>query len=262
MKKLLPLLLILTLLFTACASDTPDEAIYEPTEEVGAADVENTETVDTQAQPGSTFPQYDVVRVVDGDTIVIDFDGTNEKVRLIGVDTPESVHPDKEKNSAFGQEVSEFSKSQLSGKSVGIEFDVRERDQYGRLLAYVYLGDEMYNKKLLEIGYASVATFPPNVKYVDEFTEIQKKARENGIGMWAGGFIAGEPSSGSSSDSSNSDTTKNTSSGKYNGHIKNKKFHLPGCRYGDMISYENLIVFKTRDAAINEGYAPCKVCNP
>lgn len=257
MKKLIPLLLILTLLFTACTSVPSEDAVDEPVDEVTVSDIESEGTGDTESPESSIFPQYNVIRVVDGDTIVIDFDSTDEKVRLIGVDTPESVHPDKTKNSAFGEEVSRYSKSQLAGKSVGIEFDVQERDQYGRLLAYVYIGNEMYNKKLLEMGYASVATFPPNVKYVDEFTEIQKNARENGVGMWANGFTAEEPSSGGSSDS-----TRKTSSGKYNGHIKNKKFHLPGCRYGDMISYENLIVFKDRDAAIDKGYAPCKVCNP
>ncbi len=233
MKKIIPLILILSLLLAACAGESTQEK--------------------------SIYPEYDVVRVVDGDTLVINYEGTDEKVRLIGVDTPESVHPDKEKNTAFGDEVSEYATSQLSGKSVGIEFDVSERDQYGRLLAYVYLGDKMFNKTLLELGYASVATFPPNVKYVDEFTEVQKTARENGVGMWADGFSDSAPADNSSNSASD---TQTNSPGTYNGHSKNKKFHLPGCRYGDMIVSENLITFESRDAALNEGYAPCKVCNP
>ena len=128
---------------------------------------------------------YDVVRVVDGDTFVIEYNGTNEKVRLIGIDTPESVHPNEEKNAEFGDIVSNYSKEMLTNKKVQIEFDVEERDKYGRLLAYVYLDGQMYNKVLLEKGYAKLSTYPPNVKYVDEFTEIQKKARKNKMGMWA-----------------------------------------------------------------------------
>ena len=128
---------------------------------------------------------YDVVRVVDGDTLVIDYNGTNEKVRLIGIDTPESVHPNEEKNTEFGDMVSNYSKKMLTGKKVQVELDVEQRDKYGRLLAYLYLDGQMYNKVLLEKGYAKLATYPPNVKYVDEFTKIQKRARENKMGLWA-----------------------------------------------------------------------------
>lgn len=128
--------------------------------------------------------ESEVIRVVDGDTFVIKYNGKEEKVRLIGVDTPESVHPNEEKNTQFGEEVSNFSKKMLTGKKVAIELDVEHRDKYGRLLAYVYLDGQMYNKILLEKGYAKIATYPPNVKYVEEFTEIQKQARENKVGLW------------------------------------------------------------------------------
>lgn len=115
---------------------------------------------------------YKVIRVVDGDTIVIDYNGIEEKVRLIGVDTPESVHPDSSKNTEAGITASEYTKALLTDKSVSLEFDVQERDTYGRLLAYVYLDGKMVNKTLLEEGYANIATYPPNVKYVDDFTAI------------------------------------------------------------------------------------------
>ena len=128
--------------------------------------------------------EYQVVRVVDGDTIVVNFNGKEEKVRLIGVDTPESVHPDKSKNTEEGVKASEYTKERLSNKSVKLEFDVQERDKYGRLLAYVYIDGIMYNKELLEKGYAKVATYPPNVKYVDELKELQKNAREQKVGIW------------------------------------------------------------------------------
>lgn len=127
---------------------------------------------------------YDIVRVVDGDTFIINYNGKDERVRLIGIDTPESVHPNEEKNTEFGKQVSNYSKEMLGGNKVELEFDVEERDKYGRLLVYVYLDGQMYNKLLLEKGYAKIATYPPNVKYVEDFTKIQKQARENKVGLW------------------------------------------------------------------------------
>lgn len=115
---------------------------------------------------------YDVVRVIDGDTIVVNYNGNEEKVRMIGVDTPESVHPDSSKNTEAGVSASEYTKKHLEGKQVELEFDVQQRDQYGRLLAYVWVDGKMYNKTLLEDDIANLATYPPNVKYVDEFTAI------------------------------------------------------------------------------------------
>ncbi len=112
-------------------------------------------------------------RVVDGDTIVVKLNGKKEKVRMIGIDTPESVHPDPSKNSPEGEVTSQFTREHLEGKYVRLETDVQERDKYGRILAYVYLGDEMFNKTLLKEGLATLMTVPPNVKYVDEFKAIQ-----------------------------------------------------------------------------------------
>ena len=128
--------------------------------------------------------ECEVVRVVDGDTIVVKYDGVDEKVRLIGVDTPESVHPNETKNTEEGIKTSEYTKQRLTGKTVELELDVQERDKYGRILAYVYVDGEMYNKELLKLGYAKLATYPPNVKYVDDFTKLQKEARENKVGLW------------------------------------------------------------------------------
>lgn len=113
-----------------------------------------------------------VLRVVDGDTFVVNYNGVEEYVRLIGVDTPESVHPDSERNTEAGVLASDYTKARLEGKQVELEFDVQQRDMYGRLLAYVYVDGVMYNKTLLEDGVANLATYPPNVKYVDDFTAI------------------------------------------------------------------------------------------
>lgn len=128
---------------------------------------------------------YDVIRVVDGDTIIVNFEGKEERVRLIGVDTPESVHPDASKNTECGRIASEFTKSRLESKKVGLEFDVQERDRYGRLLAYVYLDGAMFNKTLLSEGMAQISTYPPNTKYVDEFQVLATQAREANKGLWA-----------------------------------------------------------------------------
>jgi len=126
-----------------------------------------------------------VVRVVDGDTIVCDVDGKEIKVRLIGIDTPETVHPDKEVE-YFGAEASAYTTEMLDGQAVYLEYDVETTDRYGRDLAYVWLEDgTLFNDQLVREGYATVATYPPNVKYVDRFTESARLARERGAGLYA-----------------------------------------------------------------------------
>lgn len=128
---------------------------------------------------------YPVTRVVDGDTFWID-DGSpkGRKVRLIGADTPETVHPRKEVQT-YGREASDYTKKLLTGQIVGLEFDVDKTDRYGRLLAYVYLKDGTFlNARLIERGYAQVMTVPPNVKYSDKFLKLQRKARSKNAGLW------------------------------------------------------------------------------
>jgi len=126
-----------------------------------------------------------VTRVVDGDTVEIDLDGKTEKVRLIGIDTPETVHPTKGEQ-AGGQTASDFTKEQLTDKSVYITLDVEERDQYGRLLAYLYTADGvMFNALLAQDGYAKMSTFPPNVRWVELFRALQTDAQADKRGVWA-----------------------------------------------------------------------------
>lgn len=129
-----------------------------------------------------------ISRVIDGDTIeVVLPSGQRETVRLIGVDTPETVHPTKGVQ-PWGPEASAFTKKLLPiGTTITMEMDVQERDNYGRLLTYVYLPDgRMLNSVLLEEGMAQLMTIPPNVKYVSLFTRLQAEARQNGRGMWHG----------------------------------------------------------------------------
>lgn len=161
-----------------------------------AAETETEETEETTGETEITesvslSPLYDVVRVVDGDTIVVSVEGKEVKVRLIGVDTPESVHEDETKNTAEGKEASEWTTNLLTGKQVYLEYDVENEDNYGRTLAYVYLDDgiTMVNRLLLENGLAQVMTVQPNSKYADEFYDLQVVAREAGKGFWGTGFF-------------------------------------------------------------------------
>ncbi len=143
----------------------------------------------TVGRSSITEEEYDATaklkRVVDGDTVDIEpaVDGV-DRVRFIGVDTPETRDPNCGKQ-PYGNEATAFTTSELQGQEIGLEFDVERTDRYGRLLAYVYPSDdEMFNETLLEEGYAQVATFPPNVKYVDRFLAAQEEARTAGQGLW------------------------------------------------------------------------------
>jgi micrococcal nuclease len=130
---------------------------------------------------------FAVKKISDGDTFWI-YNGTEkgEKIRLIGVDAPESRKTFKKEVGYYGKEAKEYLTNLLKGKRVKLEYDVNRTDQYGRTLAYVYLQDGTFiNAELVKNGYAMVMTVPPNVKYADEFVKLQQQARENNRGLWA-----------------------------------------------------------------------------
>jgi len=122
-----------------------------------------------------------VKRVVDGDTILL---ADNDRVRYIGINTPETKHPRKAVE-WMGKEASDFNKKLVEHKWVSLEFDVEKRDKYGRLLAYVYIDNVFVNAELVKQGYAQVYTFPPNVKHTDLLLECQRQAREKRKGLWS-----------------------------------------------------------------------------
>jgi micrococcal nuclease len=132
-------------------------------------------------------PLMEVIRVVDGDTFWAS-DGTSHglKVRLIGVDAPE-IHATRRKAAGyFGPESRDYLRKLIAGKKVRLEYDVTRYDQYHRTLAYVFLEDGTFvNAELIKEGYAVVLTVPPNVKYADVFTRLQRKARRQKRGLWA-----------------------------------------------------------------------------
>lgn len=130
----------------------------------------------SQRTPG----EYLVAKVIDGDTIEL---SSGEKVRYIGINTPELHHPQKGVE-YFAREAYEANRRMVEGKRVRLEFDVQKRDRYGRLLAYVYAGDIMVNEWLVANGYAQAATYPPNVKYAERFRKLEEEARKLKIGLW------------------------------------------------------------------------------
>jgi len=135
-----------------------------------------------------------VKRVVDGDTIQLE---NGERVRFIGIDTPEMHESDKLYRDSqrteqdirtikeLGRRAYEFTRNLIEGKRVSLEFDVEKHDKYERLLAYVYLKDGTFvNAKIVEQGYASLMTIPPNVKHADLFLKLYQEARQNKRGLW------------------------------------------------------------------------------
>lgn len=132
---------------------------------------------------------FDVVDTADGDTIIISKNCEPVTVRLIGIDTPETVDPRKPVQ-CFGIEASEYTKNNLKGEKVQIETDDMQDtyDKYGRLLGYVILEDGTnFNKKLVEEGYAYEYTYKTPYRYQKEFREAQTNAKANGKGLWAVG---------------------------------------------------------------------------
>jgi len=125
----------------------------------------------------------EVTRVVDGDTVEADIDGREEDVRYIGVDTPESVKPDSPVE-CYGPEAADFNRRLVEGKTVRMELGAEQRDQYGRVLAYVRLGDTFVNAELLRRGYATTLTIPPNDQYAGQFDRLEREAAAEGRGLW------------------------------------------------------------------------------
>ncbi len=147
-------------------------------------------------EPGG-YERARVTRVVDGDTIEVVIHeraegpgagsaeaGVEHDVRLLGIDTPESVrrgHPVE----CFGREASAATKALLEGREVVLVKDVEETDRYDRLLRYVYIGDEMANARLVVNGYASAYTYPPNIRHSEFFVSLEGEAREANRGLWS-----------------------------------------------------------------------------
>lgn len=148
-----------------------------------------------QEQDDSGLIVGTVSRVVDGDTAVITVDGEDRRVRFLGVDTPETVHPNKPVQ-FYGKEASDYTKRELTGRRVWLEYDASPQDRYNRHLAYIWTekpsgNDEaairsgMFNARLLLGGYAKVLIIKPNKKYEAVFKQFEKEARTSRKGVWS-----------------------------------------------------------------------------
>jgi micrococcal nuclease len=175
---------------TAASNPSESTASAAPSPALSAAAAAASPSIETKTtlkpDPDGRYVNAKIVKVVDGDTMNVLLDKKQETIRLLLVDTPETVHPQKPVE-PFGPEASKFAKDTLlSGQDVKLEIDVSERDKYGRLLCYLWINDKLFNEMLLEKGLARVAyVYPPNIKYVDQFREIQKKAQNSGVGIWS-----------------------------------------------------------------------------
>jgi micrococcal nuclease len=161
-RLILVLIVLAAGLYTATAGSSPDPA------------------------PEGSSSSGRVTRIVDGDTIHVAVDGREEKVRYIGVDTPESVKPGTPVQ-CFAKRASAFNERLLAGERVRLVRDAEERDRYGRLLAYVYRARDglFVNAALVRRGYAVPLTIPPNVAHEHQFRELAANARRKGRGLWS-----------------------------------------------------------------------------
>lgn len=158
----------------------------------------------TWAQEPGGHEEATVTRVIDGDTIEVEIRGRTEgpgagdtavgysyDVRLVGIDTPESVRPGTPVE-CFGKEAAAAAEALLRGEQVRLVKDVENTDRYERLLRYVYIGDELANARLVVNGYAHAYTYPPNVRHSELFVSLQADARTYGRGLWSPDTCDGE----------------------------------------------------------------------
>lgn len=187
---------------------------------------------------------YKVVRVIDGDTIVVKRKKKKFKVRLLGVNSPESVHPQTRKNDKCGKRASNYTKKKLLNKKVTLTYGKDKYDRFGRRLAYVYRKKKMFNKMLLSAGHAKVQMFKPNTKYKKTFKNLEFEAKVNNKGLWK------------------YETPSGSHSCIFVGVISTKKFHRADCSYVEKVKKKNYIQFDKKQEAVDLGYEACLVCEP
>lgn len=181
-NKIIGLCVVLFLFFTFSNFKSIDDFIQSFAVDITESTVEVADN-----QNGSGFEKAIVHEIVDGDTIKVEFSGGNiETIRLLLVDTPETVKPNTP-DQPFGKKASSYMKQTLIKDTViEIEKGIDKRDKYDRLLAYVWLDGKNINKELLKKGLARVAyVYEPNTKYLDEFKKAEQQAKENKKGIWS-----------------------------------------------------------------------------
>jgi micrococcal nuclease len=184
--------------------------------------------------PAQTW--YTVKWVDDGDTIIL---ASGQRIRYLGINAPEIDHPDQ-KAQPYGYKARSFNKNLLVNRRIRLEFDTERYDQYGRMLAYIFLPDESFiNFRLLQNGLAFYLYRWPNVKYEKILYQAQLEAMASGKGLWRNW------------------KEKND---KYIGNPKSRRFHLAACPFAKKIASKNKITFSSKWDAFQAGYAPAKEC--
>ena len=140
--------------------------------------------------PDPDADSCEVLYAVDGDTLLLLINGEKVTVRLIGIDAPESVHPEAEKNTPEGSLAAQRLRELTSERRVTLEYDAQQTDRYGRTLAYVYLDGTLLQDRLLSEGLARTIPLEPNTRYEDHFARLEEKAEKEGAGFWGTGFFS------------------------------------------------------------------------
>jgi micrococcal nuclease len=164
-------------IIASTTADTSSEVLHEDSGET------------TTVEPGTQLQEgYLVTDIVDGDTIKVTIDGTTETLRIIGINTPETVDP-RRPVQCFGKEASDKAKELLDGQYVTLERDMTQdnRDKYGRLLRFVFINGDDYGKEMIREGYAYEYTYNIPYKYQAEYKEAQRRAKGEGNGLWRSG---------------------------------------------------------------------------
>ena len=211
--------------------------------------------------------EYEVIRIIDGDTIVVDYQEKPEKVRLLCVNTPESVHPDKKQNIPMGKTASAYAKKRLKGKYVDLEFEGRMRGRYGRLLAYVFVEGTNFNLELVRQGLSPYYTkYGLSQKYDKEFRETERLARKDKLNIWGDPALTQKylrlKSKWNQHRPNITTPTIQTKKWKYAASKKSDIFHRPDCKWAKKINPKNFIGFNSKEEAKKSGRRPCKICKP
>jgi len=203
--------------------------------------------------------QAQVTRVVDGDTIEVLMTANTYKVRYIGVDTPETVDP-RRPVGCYGREASERNRQLVEGKTVELEKDVSETDDFGRLLRYVWVDGEMVNATLVREGYAVASTYPPDVKHQKLLASLQREAIAAGRGLW--GPACASPTAPSVAGGCDySGTDQPVIKGNISQSTGEKIYHVPGGEFYDKTAIDEAAGerwFCTEQEAVAAGWRRSK----
>lgn len=268
-------LLVVIGIINANNGNRPNESVKDFTNNSTIEQIpENTEKTSTPQGATSPSPLYQVISVTDGDTIRIDYDGASTPLRLIGVDTPESVDP-RTTVQCFGVKSYEHLKSRLTGKQVRIESDPTQsdRDKYDRLLRYVYLDNEDIGLSIITNGYGHEYTYSIPYQKQAEYKNAQSEASKAERGLWSPSTCAGSKTTAQDSTSQADNnlqtpatpTPQDSANCVIKGNINNKGekiYHMPGQKYYNQTKIntsQGERYFCTEQEAINAGWRKSKV---